>query len=57
MPHVFELKRPSKSDPEDVMGLSMWWCNYTKLLKLGDPSMLRGDPWALLWDATAVLHK
>ena len=29
MPHVFELKRPSKSDPEDVMGLSMWWYNYT----------------------------
>ncbi len=31
MPHVFEPKRPSKSDPEDAITLSSWWYHYAKL--------------------------
>ncbi len=28
MPHVFEPRRPSKSDPEDAMMLLSWWFQW-----------------------------
>ncbi len=31
MPHVFEPKRPSKSDPEDAVLILIWWLHFTKL--------------------------